>query len=77
MSFIEMLAALTRIIERLIRVKKQTEKQGDRDALEDNPDMWFSTYFKGENAPKTGKGCPDDVTCKNTHHRNGNDSGNT
>ena len=35
------------MIERVRVSRKQEKKQADRDALEDNPDLWFSTHFDG------------------------------
>ena len=35
------------MIERVRFSRKQKEKQADRDALEDNPDLWFNQHFSG------------------------------
>ena len=43
----EALAALLRIVERLIRARKQKQMQDKRDALEDNPAEFFNNHFDG------------------------------
>lgn len=59
-SILKILTALTTVLERLYRKRKTEERQADRDALEDNPDLWFNQHFNGvrdkpsdDNADKT------------------------
>lgn len=46
-SILKILTALINVIERLHKAKKKQEKQAERDALEDNPDLWFNQHFNG------------------------------
>ena len=46
-SILKILSALVTMIERVRFSRKQEKKQADRDALEDNPDMWFDQHFSG------------------------------
>ena len=46
-SILKILSALVTMIERIRVSRKQKEKQDDRDALEDNPDLWFNQHFGG------------------------------
>ena len=46
-SILKILSALVTVIERVYRKRKTEEKQADRDALEDNPDLWVSKHFDG------------------------------
>lgn len=46
-SILKILSALVTVIERVYRKRKAEERQADRDALEDNPDLWVSKHFGG------------------------------
>ena len=46
-SILKILSALVTMIERVRFSRKQEKKQADRDALEDNPDLWVSNHFGG------------------------------
>lgn len=46
-SILKILTALITVLERLHRKRKIEERQADRDALEDNPDLWFNRHFNG------------------------------
>ena len=46
-SILKILSALVTVIERVYRKRKTEEIQADRDALEDNPDLWVSNHFGG------------------------------
>ena len=46
-SILKILSALVKVIERVHRKRKTEERQSDRDALEDNPDLWVNQHFGG------------------------------
>ena len=46
-SILKILSALITVIERVYRKRKTEEIQADRDALEDNPDLWVNQHFGG------------------------------
>ena len=46
-SILKILSALVAVIERVYRKRKTEERQSDRDALEDNPDLWVNQHFGG------------------------------
>ena len=46
-SILKILSALVTVIERVYRKRKTEGRQADRDALEDNPDLWVSNHFGG------------------------------
>ena len=47
LKILKILPALVKVIERIYRKRKTEERQADRDALEDNPDLWVSNHFGG------------------------------